>query len=78
MRTKLLIAFLIGLLVLSGAAAWRIWSALDDAKMTAHGYIALAVGVTLSLLIGGGLMALVFFSARSGHDDIDDPAQDDR
>ena len=46
--------------------------------MTAHGYIALAAGVTLSLLVGGGLMALVFFSARKGYDDIDDPSQDDR
>ncbi|MCY4395380.1 MAG: hypothetical protein OXC10_09620 [Rhodospirillaceae bacterium] len=78
MHTKLLIAVLIGLLALSGGAAWRVWSALDDAEMTAHGYVALAAGSTLSLLIGGGLMALVFFSARRGYDDVDDPSRDDR
>lgn len=78
MRTKLLIAVLIGLLALSGAAAWRVWSALDGAEMTVHGYIALAAGVALSLVVGGGLMALVFFSARKGYDRIDDPSRDDR
>lgn len=78
MRTKLLIAVLVGLLVLSGAAVWRVWSGLEGATMSAHGYIALAAGVTLSLLVGGGLMALVFFSARKGYDDVDDPSGDDR
>lgn len=52
MRTGLLIAILVGLLVLSGAAAWRVWSGLEGATMSAHGYVALAVGVTLSLLHG--------------------------
>ena len=77
-RTGLLIAILVRLLVLSGAAAWRVWSGLEGATMSAHGYVALAVGVTLSLPVGGGLMALVFFSARRGYDDVDDPSQDDR
>lgn len=77
MSTKLPIAVLIGLLALSGIAAWRVWSALDGAEMTVHGYIALAAGVTLSLVVGGGLMALVFFSARKGYDEIDDASRDD-
>ena len=38
MRTGLLIAILVGLLVLSGAAAWRVWSGLEGATMSAHGY----------------------------------------
>ena len=74
---KLLIAVLVGILVLSAAASWHVWSGLEDAAMTAHGYVALAAGVALSLIVGGGLMALVFFSARKGYDDIDDPSQDD-
>ncbi|MCY3830861.1 MAG: hypothetical protein OXF89_17190 [Rhodospirillaceae bacterium] len=78
MRAKLLIGVLVGLLAAAAAVSWRAWSGLDGAVMTAHGYIALAAGVTLSLLVGGGLMALVFFSARKGYDDIDDPSQDDR
>lgn len=39
--------------------------------LSVHGYIALALGIVLSLLLAGGLMALVFFSARRGYDDID-------
>lgn len=75
---KLLIAVLIGILALAAAASWHVWSGLDGAAMTGHGYVALAAGVTLSLLVGGGLMALVFYSARRGYDDIDDLSQDDR
>ena len=78
MRKILPIAVLIGLLALSGAVAWRVWSALDGVEMTVHGYVALAAGVTLSIVVGGGLMALVFFSARKGYDAIDDPSRDDR
>jgi hypothetical protein len=34
-----------------------------------YGYIAIAGGVMVSLLVGGGLMALVFYSHRHGYDD---------
>lgn len=34
-----------------------------------HGTVALLLGVVLSALLGVGLMALVFFSNRSGRDD---------
>lgn len=34
-----------------------------------HMVVALTLGVTLSLLLAGALMGLVFLSARGGHDD---------
>ncbi len=34
-----------------------------------YGYVAIISGVTISLLVGGGLMALVFYSSRHGYDD---------
>lgn len=34
-----------------------------------HGWIALGLGVFFSFALGGGLMALVFISARRGYDD---------
>jgi hypothetical protein len=37
--------------------------------MSVHGWIALGLGTFLSLAVGGGLMALVFYSARKGYDD---------
>jgi hypothetical protein len=38
-----------------------------------HGWIVLGLGTFFSLLIGCGLMALMSFSSRSGHDDAADP-----
>lgn len=62
------------LLLLLGAAAGGIWAwnvAGDGSAGTGislHGFIALGLGILGSLLVGGGLMALVFISSRSGHD----------
>lgn len=41
----------------------------DSSAMSVHGWIALGLGTFLSLAVGGGLMALVFYSARKGYDD---------
>jgi hypothetical protein len=41
----------------------------DASAMSIHGWIALMLGTVLSLVVGGGLMALVFHSARKGYDD---------
>ncbi|MGD9980327.1 MAG: hypothetical protein AB7H66_13615 [Hyphomonadaceae bacterium] len=41
----------------------------DPSYMSVHGWIALGLGTFLSLAVGGGLMALVFYSARKGYDD---------
>lgn len=52
----------------------------DASALSLHGWIALTAGTVLSLLVGGGLMALVFYSARKGYDDrieqdrLDDPS----
>jgi hypothetical protein len=52
----------------------------DASAMSVHGWIALTLGTVLSLALGGGLMALVFHSARKGYDDrieVDTPPSDD-
>lgn len=41
----------------------------DASAMSIHGWIALTLDTVLSLAVGGGLMALVFHSARKGYDD---------
>ncbi|GAM96414.1 hypothetical protein U91I_00033 [alpha proteobacterium U9-1i] len=41
----------------------------DASAMSIHGWIALALGTVVSLALGGGLMALTFYSARKGYDD---------
>lgn len=42
-----------------------------DTQMSWHGWLAMTLGVVLTAALGGGLMYLVFYSARHGHDDID-------
>lgn len=38
-----------------------------------HGWIAIAIGSIVSLLVSGALFGLTFYSARSGHDEEVDP-----
>ena len=42
-----------------------------DAVISWHGWLAMGLGVVLTAALGGGLMYLLFYSARHGHDDID-------
>jgi hypothetical protein len=37
--------------------------------MSIHGWIAMTIGIVISLGLGAGLMALTFFSSRHGYDD---------
>lgn len=45
------------------------WFQMADTEMSWNGIAAMLGGVGLSLALGMGLMALVFYSHRSGHDD---------
>jgi predicted transporter len=58
-------------LILSGAVIWAVWlwSSMPGADLGVHGTTALVLGVVFSLIVGCGLMALVFYSARRGYDD---------
>ena len=44
-------------------------------RLFLEGVIALVAGVTVSTIVGVGLMALVFYSSRHGYDDM--PTRDD-
>jgi O-antigen ligase len=57
---------LVGALAAIGVYAWL---SLRDSGMSAHGYIALTLGVLGTAGLSGGLMALLFFSQRQGYDD---------
>jgi len=53
-----------------GAAIWFMfygWN-LTNAQISTRGYIALALGIVFSAVVGGGLMALLFWSNRKGYD----------
>jgi TRAP-type C4-dicarboxylate transport system permease small subunit len=56
--------------ILLGASIWFAfygWN-LTDATIDTAGMIALGSGIVLSMALGGGLMALVFYSNRKGYD----------
>ncbi len=65
----LLTLFLMAFLAFAGWGLTMAWKMSGNAPMSIHGYVALGLGVVLSLLLGGGLMALAFYSSRRGYDD---------
>jgi len=61
---------LVLLAVLAATLWWAIyaWNSVD-VEMSIHGYIAMILGIVFSLVIGCGLMALMFYSSRHGYDE---------
>jgi hypothetical protein len=64
----LVIAVLCAMLVGAGALGYLGWFSTDH-DVPESGYVALALGVVFSLVVGVGLMALVFYSSRKGYDE---------
>jgi hypothetical protein len=66
------VALVASLLALLAASIWFAFGLLgtaETAAMPADAYIAMAVGIFFSIVVGCGLMALVFYSSRHGYDD---------
>jgi hypothetical protein len=64
---------MLGLVAFGIVWAWDATNGVNDVPMEANGWIALGLGSFFSLLIGCGLMALMFFSSRRGYDEAADP-----
>jgi cation transporter-like permease len=64
-----MLAVLFAILVAAGWFASRAWTAVSGPPMPAAGYAAMILGIVFSLVVGCGLMALVFYSSRHGYDD---------
>lgn len=64
----IILLVLLGFLV--GALAYAIhgWNRVEAVGIPVTGWIFLGAGVVLTLLVGGGLMALMFYSSRKGRD----------
>lgn len=69
MKTFLFVLLFGGLLVTVLLGAAYVWHAMGDVQLSFHGTLALVLGVVASLALGIGLMFLVFYSSRRGHDD---------
>jgi uncharacterized membrane protein YeiB len=72
MRILGIAALVVVLFALLGASLWwavGLWTSLEQADMPVGIYVAMAFGILFSLLVGVGLMALVFYSNRAGYDE---------
>ena len=67
--TLALVLVLIAILAAAGWYAARAWVSVSGPPMPATGYIAMTLGVIFSLVVGCGLMALLFYSSRHGYDE---------
>ena len=55
--------------VATGGVTYFGWTLASGTDVPTSGYAAMAIGVILSLGVGFGLMALLFYSSREGYDE---------
>jgi hypothetical protein len=64
-----IIAVLAFFLAWSALISIREWMLLQNVQMPPYGYAAMILGILFSLIVGVGLMALVFYSSRYNYDE---------
>jgi hypothetical protein len=64
----LALGVLIGFLAVSIWYAIYTWGAIGDAQLSGFGWFALIAGSVITIGVGGGLMALIFYSNRNDFD----------
>ena len=69
MRTFALAASLLIILAASVWWATSVWMSMEGPPMPVEGYVAMWLGIAFSLVIGCGLMVLMFYSSRRGYDE---------
>jgi len=72
----MVLAVLLAMLSATILIGYDIWETTTDVPISENGYIPMGVGAALSLLVGCGLMALLFYSSRHGYDE--PPHEDNR
>jgi hypothetical protein len=76
-----IVATFVVLFAILFAAGWyasSAWTEVSGPPMPVAGYVAMILGIVFSLVVGCGLMALVFYSSRHGYDDEFKPKDDPR
>lgn len=76
-RTGITISLAVAALAATLFLSLHAWQEVADVKMSLAGTIALIIGIVITLAVSGGLMTMLFYSARHGHDDLHiSPAKD--
>jgi hypothetical protein len=65
----IILLVLLSLLIATGVISYIGWTLGGTTAVPASGYVALALGVIFSLVVGFGLMAMIFYSSRQGYDE---------
>jgi flagellar basal body-associated protein FliL len=65
----IILIVLLSLLAATGVVIYFGWTLGNGTDVPSSGYAAMAFGVIISLAVGFGLMALLFFSSRKGYDE---------
>ena len=73
----LLVVSLVAILVGSVWFAVLGWTEIEGPPISVEGYIAMAAGIIFSLIVGVGLMSLVFYSRRHGYDEAANRGRED-
>lgn len=60
---RILMGFTVGTVIIALALLFKF-----NGAISVHYYIAVALGISFTMLLGGGLMGLVFLSNGTGHD----------
>jgi flagellar basal body-associated protein FliL len=65
----IILIVLLLLLVATSVVVYFGWTLANGTDVPSSGYAAMAFGVIISLAVGFGLMALIFYSSRKGYDE---------
>jgi hypothetical protein len=65
----IILIVLLALLAATGVVIYFGWTLGNGTDVPSSGYAAMAFGVSISLAVGFGLMALIFYSSRKGYDE---------
>lgn len=60
----------VALVLVVGVVIGTLWTSIGDSDISPAGWIAMGLGVVITLAVGIGLMALVFISSRLGYDEL--------
>lgn len=68
---KNILAIVLSAIAIGAVSYWgmTVLVATQGVELSIHGKIALGLGVLFTMVIGFGLMALIFYSNRNGHDE---------
>jgi dipeptide/tripeptide permease len=59
-----------GVVLAVGIVIATLWTDIGDSDISSAGWLAMGLGVVVTLALGFGLMALIFISNRRGYDEL--------